>query len=146
MVNVSLTVKEIVAIMQSTSADDLYDKLLKALEDAIVGVSPAECSLPPIGSISKYGTLTLITIPQDQFINAIRIIRNNLGTSLYETKKFCDVVRGTFECNSSYGYGSCGQYQNGKPNSIEIENHSNGYRVFSELRDIGCCVEWDPYV
>jgi ribosomal protein L7/L12 len=133
MVNVSLTVKEIVAIIESTSCDDLYNKLLKALEDAIVSVPPAECSIPPIDSFSRCATLILKSIPPDQFINAIRIIRNTAGTSLYEAKKFCDVVRG----------GSCGDYrysgyEDGKPNSMEIADYHIGHRVATQLRDIGC--------
>jgi hypothetical protein len=138
MVNVSLTVREIVSIMQSTGRDfdDLYDKLLKALEDAIVSVPPAECSLPPIDSLSRCGELILSSIPTGQFINAIRIIRNNLGTRLYEAKKFCDVVRGKFELRGRTGYG--GEYRDGKPNSISIENVRLGCRVAMELRDIGC--------
>jgi hypothetical protein len=136
MVNVSLTVKEIVAIMQSTGRDfdDLYDKLLKALEDAIVSVPPAECSLPPIDSLSRCGALILSSIPPDEFIGAIRIIRNTLGTSLYEAKKFCDVVRGKFECGD-YGYGG---YKDGKPNSMEIADYHLGHRAATQLRDIGC--------
>jgi hypothetical protein len=136
MVNVSLTVKEIVAIMQSTGRDfdDLYDKLLKALEDAIVVPKVNDCNLPPIDNLSRCGALILSSIPPDQFIKAVRIIRNNLGTTLYEAKKFCDVVRGTFEC-SDYGYGG---YKDGKPNSIEIKNDYTGRRVAIELRDIGC--------
>ena len=138
MVNVSLTVKEIVSIMQSTGRDfdDLYTKLLKALEDAIVVPKVNDCHLPPIDSLSRCGALILSSIPPDQFINAIRIIRNNLGTSLYEAKKFCDVVRGKFEISGRNGYG--GEYRNGKPNSIEIEDCDTGRSVAIQLRDIGC--------
>ena len=142
MVNVSLTVKEIVAIMQSTGRDfdDLYDKLLKALEDAIV--APKVNSEPKSGQIGS-GLLYLHSIPQDRhsFLHAVKIIRNISGISLLKTKQFCDEVRGDYK----YDFSGKTTYQNnGKSNTMEM-TVDTGYEIASKLREIGCTAGYYPY-
>ena len=136
MVNVSLTVKEIVAIMQSTGRDfdDLYDKLLKALEDAIV-VPQVNSEPSPKSSSFGGGILYLHTIPQDQksFLNAVKIIRSTSGISLFDAKTFCDKVRG----NLVYTLTGAAAYEHGRSNSMEL-SVTDGYEIANGLKEIGC--------
>lgn len=88
MINVCLTVRE--AVLLAMKCDDyggdegrsLRDRIITALEKA---VHKDTCNL------------TIKHIPVDNFISAIRVIRNTMVWTLRDTKEFCDVVRGKWQ-------------------------------------------------
>ncbi len=120
MINLALTVREAMWILSKCeSYDSVYDKVVTAVEKAIMN--------PPNST-----NVTVKSVPQDNFISAIRIIRNYTRWGLKDTKDFLDVVRGPWL--------STGSYAGGKPNTLTVTFGVDAIAMAEELRRIGCVV------
>jgi hypothetical protein len=118
MINLALTVREALWILSKCeSYDSVYDKVVTAVEKAIMN--------PPNGT-----NVTVKSVPQDNFISAIRIIRNYTRWGLKDTKDWMDVVRGSWMDNGSYA--------GGKPNTLTVTFGRDAIALAEELRGIGC--------
>ena len=118
MINLSLTVREALWILSKCEVhDSVYDKVVIAVEKAITN--------PPNGT-----HVTVKSVPQDNFISAIRIIRNYTRWGLKDTKDFLDVVRGPWL--------NTGSYAGGKPNTLTVTFGRDAIALAEELRGIGC--------
>jgi hypothetical protein len=82
---------------------------------------------PPNGT-----NVTVKSVPQDNLISAIRIIRNYTRWGLKDTKDFLDVVRGQWL--------STGSYAGGKSNTLTVTFGVDAIAMAEELRRIGCVV------
>jgi hypothetical protein len=118
MINLALTVREAMWILSKCeSYDSVYDKVVTAVEKAIMN--------PPNGT-----NVTVKSVPQDNLISAIRIIRNYTRWGLKDTKDFLDVVRGQWL--------STGSYADGKSNTLTVTFGRDAISLAEELRGIGC--------
>jgi hypothetical protein len=118
MINLSLTVREALWMLSKCEVyDSAYDKIVNAVEKAIMN--------PPNGT-----NVTVKSVPQDNFISAIRIIRNYTRWGLKDTKDWMDVVRGSWMDN--------GTYSGGKPNTLTVTFGRDALSLAEELRGIGC--------
>ena len=117
MISVEMTVREAVALAASNINGDMYERIVQALE--------AKCG--------EYKCMmTVRSVPKDNFIPCVKILRSHLGWGLRETKDFLDVVRG--------GWNSVmNDYVDGQPNSI-TEDSDIIVKLSSELRSQGCDV------
>jgi hypothetical protein len=131
MINLALTVREALWVLSKCETyDSTYDKIVSAIEKAITN--------PPTGT-----KVTVKSIPQDNFISAIRIIRNYTRWGLKDTKEWLDVVRGTWQGAGHYENGkyvSTGSYSGGKSNTLTITFGKDAIALAEELRGIGCVV------
>ena len=119
MISVEMTVREAVALAINTNAD-MYERIVQALE--------AKCG-------DYKAIMTIRSVPRDNFIPCIKILRSHLGWELRETKDFLDVVRG--------GWNSVmNDYVDGQPNSI-TDDSDIIVKLSSELRSQGCDVVID---
>lgn len=116
MISVEMTVREAVALAINSNAD-MYERIVQALE--------AKCG-------DYKAIMTIRSVPRDNFIPCVKILRSHLGWQLRETKDFLDVVRG--------GWNSVmNDYVDGQPNSI-TEDSDIIVKLSSELRSQGCDV------
>jgi hypothetical protein len=119
MINVQMTVREIAWLIAQCGGYqcELYGRAVEAL----------------VGACEKTGTnVTVKSVPQDNFISAIRIIRNYTRWGLKDTKDFLDVVRGPWL--------STGSYAGGRPNTLTVTFGRDAIALAEELRGIGCVV------
>jgi hypothetical protein len=119
MINVQMTVREIAWLIAQCGdyQCELYGRAVEAL----------------VGACEKTGTnVTVKSVPQDNFISAIRIIRNYTRWGLKDTKDFLDVVRGPWL--------STGSYAGGRPNTLTVTFGRDAIALAEELRGIGCVV------
>ena len=116
MISVEMTVREAVALAINSNAD-MYERIVQALE--------AKCG-------DYKAIMTIRSVPRDNFIPCVKILRSHLGWQLRETKDFLDVVRG--------GWNSVmNDYVDGQPNSI-TDDSDIIVKLSSELRSQGCDV------
>lgn len=119
MISVEMTVREAVALAINSNAD-MYERIVQALE--------AKCG-------DYKAIMTIRSVPKDNFIPCVKILRSHLGWQLRETKDFLDVVRG--------GWNSVmNDYVDGQPNSI-TDDSDIIVKLSSELRSQGCDVVID---
>ena len=119
MINVQMTVREIAWLIAQCGGYqcELYGRAVEAL----------------VGACEKTGTnVTVKSVPQDNFVSAIRIIRNYTRWGLKDTKDFLDVVRGPWL--------STGSYAGGRPNTLTVTFGRDAIALAEELRGIGCVV------
>jgi hypothetical protein len=119
MINVQMTVREIAWLIAQCGdyQCELYGRAVEAL----------------VGACEKTGTnVTVKSVPQDNFVSAIRIIRNYTRWGLKDTKDFLDVVRGPWL--------STGSYAGGRPNTLTVTFGRDAIALAEELRGIGCVV------
>ena len=119
MINVQMTVREIAWLIAQCGdyQCELYGRAVEAL----------------VGACEKTGTnVTVKSVPQDNFVSAIRIIRNYTRWGLKDTKDFLDVVRGPWL--------STGSYAGGRPNTLTVTFGRDAIALAEELRGIGCLV------
>jgi hypothetical protein len=129
MINLSLTIREALWIISKCDVyDSTYEKIVSAIEKAVQN--------PPLGT-----NVTVKSIPQDNFISAIRIIRRYTNWGLKDTKDWLDVVRGSWQSNGHWEdgvYVSAGTYSGGKPNTLTIPYGRDAITLAAELREIDC--------
>ena len=119
MISVEMTVREAVALAINSNAD-MYERIVQALE--------AKCG-------DYKAIMTIRSVPKDNFIPCVKILRSHFGWELRETKDFLDVVRG--------GWNSVmNDYVDGQPNSI-TEDSDIIIKLSSALRSQGCDVVID---
>ena len=130
MINVQMTVREIAWLIAQCGdyQCELYGRAVEAL----------------VGACEKTGTnVTVKSVPQDNFISAIRIIRNYTRWGLKDTKDWMDVVRGSWQSAGHYENGtyvSTGSYSGGRPNTLTVTFGRDAIALAEELRGIGCVV------
>ena len=129
MINLSLTIREALWVLSKCEVyDSTYDKIVSAIEKAVQN--------PPLGT-----KVTVKSVPQDNFVSAIRIIRQYTSWGLKDTKDWLDVVRGPWQSNGRYengAYVSAGSYAGGKPNTLVVPYGRDAIALAAELREIGC--------
>lgn len=128
MINVKMTVREIAWLITQCgdSNCDLWGRAVEAL----------------VGACDRTGTnVTVKSVPQDNFISAIRIIRNYTRWGLKDTKDWLDVVRGPWRSEERYENGKyvhSGSYAGGRPNTLTVTFGRDAIALAEELRSIGC--------
>lgn len=129
MIKLELTVREALWILSKCEVyDSTYDKIVIAVEKAVMN--------PPNGT-----NVTIKSVPQDNFISAIRIIRKYTRWGLKDSKDFLDIVRGPWQNAGRYedgAYISAGSYAGGKPNTLTVTFGRDAIALAEELRGIGC--------
>ena len=119
MISVEMTVREAVWLAtQSESNIDMYNRIINALE--------VKC-----GELKV--TMVVHSVPRDNFIPCIKILRFHLGWGLKDAKDWLDVVRGRWSTPDN-------DYVGGRWNSINKESDV-AVKMASELRSKGCVVE-----
>jgi len=118
MIAVEMTVREALNLVSNGVHLDMYERIVQALE--------AKC-----GELKA--TMKIRSVPRDNFIPCIKILRSHLGWGLKEAKDFLDVVRGNWDSYHS-------DYVNGVPNNLKHDSDVI-VKIASELRSQGCVVE-----
>lgn len=118
MIKIELTVREAICLVSNGVHLDMYERIVQALE--------AKC-----GELKS--VLTLRSVPRDNFIPCIKILRSHLGWGLKDAKDWLDVVRGGW---SSYH----NDYVDGQSNCFTKDSDVI-LKIASELRSQGCVVE-----
>ena len=118
MLTVEMTVREAMNLVSNGCHLDMYERIVQAIE--------AKCG-------EFKATMKVVSIPRDNFIPCIKILRFHMGWGLKEAKDFLDVVRGRW---SSYE----NDFVDGVPNNIKHDSDVI-VKMASELRSKGCIVE-----
>jgi hypothetical protein len=122
MISVDMTIREMIGIATSTTCSmELYERIVKAIE-----LASGE------GSIN----VTLRTLRPDSMIPAIKALRLATGWGLKESKDFCDVVRGPYRTDGTYGPGAA--------NTLRL-NAGKARELVKQWKDLGCDVVTDTY-
>lgn len=143
-VNVTFSIREVFDLVSSNITPELKDRLIDAVEGAY---NKIENQVFPDANRN----LALKSIDPNNRIRIIKAIREATGWSLYETKKFCDVVRG--EPDYSMGYYSPSDPQQWVPNVVYTGGTTNVLiaakdvveNLATELRSLGCECEIDSW-
>lgn len=118
MIAVEMTVREALNLVSNGVHLDMYERIVQALE--------AKC-----GELKA--TMKIRSVPRDNFIPCIKILRHHLGWGLKEAKDFLDVVRGSWDSYQN-------DYVNGVPNNLRHDSDMI-IKIAYELRGQGCAVE-----
>lgn len=122
MINVALTVAEIVSLIRTAGSEDLVTRLTLALE---ASSRPASVEVTITGFSHGPG-----------IIPTIKVLRSWFGWSLREAKAFCDEIRGEW-VNGGGSYDDPGNWGNGKPKSVKIVGEHDAARFMAELGAAG---------
>jgi hypothetical protein len=122
MINVVLTVAEVVSLIRSTDSEHLLSRLTLALEAAS---KPVSVEVTITGFSQATG-----------MIPTIKVLRKWFGWSLREAKAFCDEIRGEW-MNGGDSYPNIGNWGNGKPKSVSIAGEHDAARFMAELGAAG---------
>jgi ribosomal protein L7/L12 len=117
MISIEMTVREAMGLAINAN-NEMYERIVQALE--------AKC-----GELRS--VMTLRSVPRDNFIPCIKILRSHLGWGLKDAKDWLDVVRGRW---SSYD----SAYVDGVSNTLAHQSDVI-VKIASELRAQGCVVE-----
>jgi hypothetical protein len=131
MINLALTVREALWILaKCEDYTTIYDKIAKSIEDAVQNA--------PKGT-----NVTIKSIPVDNFIDTIKIVRKYTSWGLKTTKDWCDVIRGQYQSGGYWegdNYIANGSYAGGVPNTLTLTFGRDAISMADELRKVGCVV------
>lgn len=131
MINVDMTVREAISLIETIGDIPLRDRLIKAIE---VAAGDANTSL------------TLHTIPESRYIRVIQTVRLGMGWGLKECKEWADVVRGKMiqtpvrtENYEPWGVATHYEttYEGGRPNTLSASSKTINDMVL-QMRELGC--------
>lgn len=120
MINVSFTVEEALNIVKMLGCGDAHDKIVKAITFA--------CEIKSLRYV-----LTVHSIPQGKYVQAVKVLRDCMNWGLLEAKNWMDVVRGKPHDKNDGSY----YYIGGRANVITIEDDLIANTLFTKLTELG---------
>lgn len=116
MINIQLSVAEAISLYAIVDAN-IRNHIVKGIEIAI--------------GVKQNCDVTITTMPGDNRIPCIKVIRSHSGWGLREAKEFTDVLVGRYDS-------TCGKWIGGSKNTMKLPTRTSAETLLSELTNLGC--------
>ena len=138
-ISINISIRDAIALLTGGEAsNDVCENIINALEKKCVddaakiasAVSTSSTTMNSIIANNEEVDFTIESIPTENRIRVIQVIRKNLGWGLKESKDFCDIVTGPWNQNTN-------NFDIGSPNTMRI-NKNNVSILNNDLINLGC--------